>query len=141
MKLKTGVLFLLAGTCMIIAAPVLGQGGKTIKEKKIVSQTVYEYFIEEGMDDPVVESIERYNENGDLIEVKEFNSKSEVKRWERFSYNSEGKLSEEVFLDAKGKVERTEKTIYKDGLRAEKQFFNNKDKLTKRKVYEYEYRK
>jgi hypothetical protein len=141
MKLKNGVLFLLAGTLMVVAGPVLGQGTKTIKEKKIASQTVYEYFVEEGMDEPVIESIERYNENGELIELKEFSSKSEVKRWEKYKYNEEGKLAEEIFLDAKGKVEHTEKTIYKDGLRAEKQFYNNRDQLTKRKVYKYEYRK
>jgi hypothetical protein len=102
---------------------------------------VNEYFVEEGMDEPLVESIERYNEVGDPVEIKEFNSKGEVKRWEKYAYNKEGKLVEEVFLDEKGKVERTEKSMYKDGLRIEKQYFNNKDKLTKRKVYEYEYRK
>jgi hypothetical protein len=140
MKWRTVVLFLLSGTLLMVAGPVLGQGTRTIREKKIASLTVYEYFVEEGIDEPVIESIERYNENGELIELKELNSKSEVKRWEKYAYDDEGKLVEEVFLDIKGKVERTEKTIYKDGLRAEKQFYNNKDKLTKRKVYEYEYR-
>jgi hypothetical protein len=141
MKLKTGVVFLLAGTFIVVTGPLLGQSTRTVKEKKIASQTVYEYFVEEGMDEPVIESFERFNENGDLIEIKEFNSKSEMKRWEKYVYNNEGKLVEEVFLDSKGKVERTEKTIYSDGLKAEKQYYNNKDKLTKRKVYEYEFRK
>jgi hypothetical protein len=141
MKLKSSVLYLLAGTLMFVAGPVTGQSSKTISEKKIASLTVNEYFVEEGMDEPLVESIERYNEVGDPVEIKEFNSKGEVKRWEKYAYNKEGKLVEEVFLDEKGKVERTEKSMYKDGLRIEKQYFNNKDKLTKRKVYEYEYRK
>jgi len=141
MKAKNSVLFLLTGTLLLMAGPVVGQSTKTIKEKKIATRTVYEYFVEEGMDEPVVESIERYNERGDLVEIKELNRKGGVKLWEKYAYNEEGKLVEEIFMDAKGRVERTEKSIYSDGLRVEKQYFNNKDKLYKRKVYEYEFRK
>lgn len=141
MKLEKGVLFLITCTFLIAARPVYGQSTKTIREKKIASVTVYEYFVEEGMDEPVVESVEKYNDAGDPVEIKEFNNKGEVKRWERYTYNEEGKLVEEVFLDSKGRIESTEKTVYKDSLRIEKQFFNNKNKLVKRKVYEYEYRK
>lgn len=118
----------------------MGQSAKTIQEKKISSRTVYEYFLDEGRDEPVIESIERYNENGDLLELKEFNSKGDVKRWEKYSYNDDGRVVEEVYLDARGRVERTEKSIYADGLRVEKQFYNKRDKLYKKKTYEYEYR-
>ena len=123
-----------------IALPLWGQGKKTIVEKGIVSRTVEEYFIEEGLDEPVVESVEKYNEKGELSEVQEFNRKGELKKWERYGYDEEGNLVEEVFLDAKGKVERTERTVYKDGLKAEKHFLDHRGKLYKKKVYSYEYR-
>ena len=116
-----------------------GQGKKTIKEKKITSITVNEYFLDEGMDKPVVESIEKYNEEGELIEIKEFNKRSEVTSWEKYAYNDDGDLVEEVFIDAKGRVTRTEKTVYREDLKVEKKFYNNKDKLYKKKVYKYEY--
>jgi len=140
MKVKTRVLFLLTCAFLFVVGPVAGQSKQTIKEKKIAARTVQEYFLDEGMDKPVVESIEKFNERGDLLEIKEFNSKGDVKLWEKYAYDTEGRVVEEVFLDAKGRVERTEKNIYSDGLRIEKQFYNNKDKLYKRKVYEYEYR-
>jgi len=140
MKVKTRGLFLLTCAFLITAGPVLGQSTKIIKEKKITTLTVQEYFIDEGMDEPVVESIERFNERGDLIEIQEFNSRGEVKLWEKYAYDNEGRVVEEIFLDAKGRIERTEKSIYSDGLRIEKQYYNNRDKLYKRKVYEYEYR-
>ena len=126
---------------MLGSGTVLGQDASKIQEKKIAARTVYEYFVEEGLDEPVVESVERYNERGDLLEIKEFNSKGEVKRWEKYDYDESGHLVEEVYLDGKGKVQRTEKSVYSDGLRVEKLFYNKKDKLYKRKVYEYEYRK
>jgi len=140
MKTKTGVLFLVAGTLMFLAGPLMGQNTETIKEKKIVSTTVYEYFIEKGMDEPVVESIETFDNNGNTLEIKEFNSKGEVKLWQKYAYNEEGKVVEALYLNNRGKLESKEKTIYEDGLRIEKLYYNNKDKLVKRKVYEYEFR-
>ena len=125
----------------LLCLAVLGysQGKKTIRDKGIASRTVQEYFIEEGMDEPVTESIEKYNEKGDLIELQEFDRRGEVKKWEKYAYDEEGELVEEVFMDTRGRVERTEKTTYEEGLKVEKHYFNNRGKLFKKKVYEYEY--
>jgi hypothetical protein len=141
MHMKTGVVFLGTVVLLSVALSVMGQSAKTIQEKKISGRTVYEYFVDEGRDEPVVESIEKYDEQGHLLELKEFNSKSEVKRWEKYAYNADGKLVEEAYLNARGRVQRTEKSIYSDGLRTEKQFYDKRGRLYKRKVYEYEYRK
>ena len=88
----------------------------------------------------MVESVEIYNENGDLLEIKKFNKGGEVTTWEKYKYNDDRDVVEETFLDKKGKVTRIEKSTYKDGLRVERQFFNEKGKLYKKKVYKYEYR-
>jgi antitoxin component YwqK of YwqJK toxin-antitoxin module len=140
MKKKTAILFLWILASLFLAGPLAGQDAETIKEKKIASRTVHEYFLEQGMDKAVVESIEKYDENGKLTEIKEFNSKGEVKLWEEYTYNEEGKVVEARYFNARGNLESREKNIYSDGLRTEKLFYNNKDKLVKRKVYEYEYR-
>lgn len=140
MKAKTGVFYLLTGTFMLFAGPILGQSTEIIKEKKIVSQSVYEYFVEEGIDEPLLESYEKFDELGNLLEIKELNSKGEVKSWQKYVYDEEGRVVEEIFLDSKGRVDSKEMSIYSDGLRIEKQFYNKKDKLVKRKVYEYEFR-
>ena len=133
-QLSTFILLLVSVT--VISA----QGSKTIREKKITSKTVHEYFIEEGYDESVVESIETYNEAGDVVEIQEFNKGGEVKRWEKYAYNEDRDLVEEIFLDAKGKVTLTEKNIYVDGLRIEKHYLNPKGKMIKKKVYKYEHR-
>ena len=125
---------------LFMLAVSFGQGKKTIRELGITSLTVQEYFLDEGMDEPVVESIEKYNEEGELIELQEFNKYGEVKRWEKYVYNSDGQLVEEIFLDERGRVTETEKNIYRGELRVEKQFFDNRGRMYKKKVYEYEYR-
>ncbi len=102
--------------------------------------TTKEYFLDDHKDKPVVERIETFNKLGYLIEIKEFDSNESVKKWEKYSYNSEGNLIEEIFLDDKGRVERTEKSIYKDGLRVEKQFFDERAKMYKKKEYVYEFK-
>ena len=141
MKLKIRIFFSCILSLLLGSGLLFAQDTKTIQEKKIASRTVYEYFVEEGLDEPVVESVERYNERGDLLEIKEFSKEGDVTRWEKFVYDKEGRLVEEVYLDEKGRIERKEKNLYAEGLRVEKQFYNNKDKLYKRKIYKYEYRK
>jgi len=133
-QLATLILLLVAATV------VSAQSNKTIREKKIASRTVQEYFIEEGYDKPVVESVENYNDEGDIVELQEFNKEGQVKKWEKYVYNDDGDLVEKIFLDEKGKVTLTEKNIYVDGLRIEKQYINPKGKMIKKKVYQYEHR-
>ncbi len=123
----------------LTAGSLSAQSKKVIRENGIAGQTVQEYFLGEGFEEPVVESIERYNREGELIEVKEMNKRGELKRWEKYVYNESGQLTEELFLDKDGEVIRTEKTIYDGDLRVEKHFFDGKGRLFKKKVYEYEY--
>ena len=125
---------------LLVSGTAMGQGKKTIREKKITSITVNEYFIEEGMDEPVVESIEKFNEEGDLVEIQVFNKRGDYKRWEKYVYNDDGELVEEIFLDEKGRITETEKNIYDGDLRVEKQYYNKRGDLYKKKVYTYEYR-
>lgn len=134
-KVWAGLILLLVGVTL-----VSGQGKKTIRERKIASVTIQEYFLKEGMDEPVVESVETYDENGEMIEIQEFNKKGEIKKWEKYRYDEDGNLIEEIFLDEKGRITRTEKTIFEDGLRVERQFYDEKGRLYKKKAYLYEYR-
>ena len=129
--------------CLMVglAAALNGQDRKDIRDAGIVSVTVNEYFLEEGLDEPQAESIEKFNEDGEVIEIQEFNKRGEVTKWEKYSYDEDRNLIEEVFLNSRGKVTRTEKSIYEEGFRVEKQYFNERDKLYKKKVYVYEYRK
>jgi len=116
------------------------QGRKTIEKKEIVEQTVYEYFVAEGLSKPVVEEIIRYDEEGNIAEHQVFNKYGEYKSWEKFKYDGDGNKVEEIILDGKGnQVERFE-WIYKDELVVEKRYYDNRDRLSKRKEYKYSYR-
>jgi len=126
---------------MLFSAPsISGQSSKKIAEKKISKVTVYEYFIADGMSDPVVEKEESYDENGNLIEFKEYNKVGKVKTWEKFKYNENNDEVEVQVLDEKGRQEERVEYSYDGNFVIEKRYFDNKDRLVKRKEYKYEYR-
>ena len=116
------------------------QSRKTIEKKEIVEQTVYEYFVAEGLSKPVVEEIINYDKEGNIIEHQVFNKYGEYKSWEKFKYDGDGNKVEEIILDGSGnQVERLE-WIYKDELVVEKRYYDNRNRLAKRKEYKYSYR-
>ena len=105
-----------------------------------MSQTTHEYFLAEGKKDPVVEKIEIYDEEGNTIEVKEYNKSGEVRRWEQFTFDENDDVTEEKFLDAKGRVNERITYTYEDRLVREKKYYDHKDRLVKKKTYTYEFR-
>ncbi len=116
------------------------QGRKMIEKKGIVEQTVYEYFVSDGLKKPVVEEIINYNEEGNIVEHQVFNKYGEYKSWEKFKYDEDGNKVEEIILDDRGnQVERFE-WIYDDGLVVEKKYYDDRDRLIKRKEYTFSYR-
>ncbi len=129
-------------TFLLILIPVLsiGQGSKTLVRNAVSSQVTYEYFIADGIKEPVVEKIEAYDAEGNVIERKEFNSDGEVKKWEAFTYDENGDVTEEKFMDEKGRVVERITYSYIDRLVQEKKYYDHKDRMVKRKTYAYKYR-
>ena len=137
MKIKLAYILVLL---LILPAAGFSQGRKTIKKKQISSQTVYEYFLEEGKKEPVIEQIQVYDTTGNVIELKEFNSEGLIKNWQKYSFDADDNKTEELHLDDRGKqLERTE-WIYKNDLLVEKKYYDQKNRLVKRKEYKYKYR-
>lgn len=132
--------YILAMAFALAPALMVAQGEEIIREKKIASQTVYEYFIEEGLKDPLVERIEKYDRSGNMIEEKEMNKEGEVRLWMKYKYDVQGNKVEETILNVRGGQEERFEWIYKDGLVVEKKYYDHKDRLVKRKEYKYEYR-
>lgn len=116
------------------------QGRKTIEKKGIVQQTVHEYFVAEGLSKPVVEEIVNYDKEGNIAEHQVFNKYGEYKSWEKFKYDKEGNKVEEIILDGSGNQEERFEWIYKDELLVEKRYYDDRNRLAKRKEYKYSYR-
>lgn len=137
MKPRNQVIYILL---LLVPALAFGQGSKTLKKKNVVSQTTYEYFLAEGKNDPVVEKIETYDEEGNTIEVKVFNKTGGVKQWEKYNYDENDDVIEEIYLDEKGRVTERIEYTFEDKLVSEKRYYDHRDRLVKKKTYSYEYR-
>lgn len=125
---------------ILIPALTFGQGSKTLKKKNVVSQTTYEYFLDEGKKDPVVEKIERYDKEGNRTELKVFNRSGELKQWEQYSYDENDDVIEEKYLDEKGRVTERIEYTFEDKLVKEKRYYDARDRMVKKKTYAYEFR-
>jgi hypothetical protein len=124
------------------AATSFAQNQKTIVQKGIEVKKFWEQNLADGDKQPYLEKEEHYNAKGELIEIKEFSEKGrKLKYWYKYKYNNEGELTEEKTLGSKG--EQIERIAYKyeNGLRVERLTYDAKDRISKKKTYEYQYSK
>ena len=122
-------------------AAFFNQVTKTIIEKGILVKTTYKQDFEDGDKKRRIEKIETFNEKGELVDLKVYDSAGKyAKDWFQYKYNSEGMLIEEVEYDSKQKFK--ERTVYKyeNGLKISKDVFDEKERLSKQTTYEYQFK-
>ena len=68
------------------------------------------------------------------------NKEGEIKSWLKYKYDDAGNKIEETIMNIRGGQEERIVWIFKDGLPVEKEYYDHKDRLVKRKEYKYEYR-
>jgi hypothetical protein len=126
----------------LLALISFGQDKKEVIEKGIQVKRNYELDIANGDKEPIIEKEEYYNFRGDLTEIKAFTDKGKtIDSWIKYKYDGQGNLIEEQLLNAKGEVKERYEYKYENGLKTEKQYFDNKNRLFKKKIYKYELRK
>lgn len=127
---------------ILVCSSFLGmaQSKTTIVEKRVKMIRMLEQDIDQGEKKLLLEKEEYFDVNGELIELKEFDEKGRVKKWEQYKYSAEGKLIEEKFLNYRGNVEERIEHIFKNGLKVEKLYYDEKNRLYKKKKYEVEFR-
>ncbi len=118
---------------------VLGhaQSSKEVKKHNIATKQVVEVEVEKGTNARTVEEFEAFDIEGNVVERKDYDSEGVLKEWVKFAYNADNDLVKETYLDVKGKVLETIVYTFKDGLKREKLYYDSKNRLVKKKVYEY----
>ncbi len=118
----------------------VAQNKTTIVEKGVKMIRTLEQDIAQGEKKMLLEKEEYYDVNGELIELKEFDEKGRIKKWEQYKYSAEGKLIEEKSRNYRGDVKQRIEYIFKNGLKVEKLYYDDKNRLYKKKKYEAEFR-
>lgn len=127
---------------LLISLSSYAQDRKEVIEKGIQVKRNYEINVSEGDNTPYLEKEEHYNFRGDLTEIKEFkdNGKTFVS-WFKYKYDTLGNVTEELELTAKGEQKERIEYKYENGLKVEKNYYDNKKRLAKKKTFKYELRK
>lgn len=126
----------------LITLNSFAQDKKDVIEKGIQVKRNYELDIANGDKEPSIEKEEYYNFRGDIVEIKEFKDAGKtLSLWFKYKYDSQGNLIEEQELNAKGEQKERFEYKYENGLKTEKLYYDNKNRLTKKKIFKYELRK
>ncbi len=130
-------------TLFVLFANVLFAQSKTeIVQKGIEVRRYYEQDIEDGEKKMSIFKEEFFNFQGELVEMKSYENQGEkIDEWFKYKYDENANLVEELELDEKGEQIERIVSVYKNGLKVEKLYYDYKDRLRQRRTYEYEFRK
>ncbi|MBE2247260.1 MAG: hypothetical protein IAE67_08380 [Candidatus Competibacteraceae bacterium] len=153
--------------CIIIVLCYLSgeaQNKKDIREAGIRSRTELIEVNKKGITFSYTESIEIYDENGNITEKKEFDEKGDIRLHETyqysegnklikkskispvtgneqksvvFAYDTQGNLIKEEHYDGKGVINKTIDYVYDGKFKMKKTVTNNKGKIKEIKHYQY----
>lgn len=117
---------------------VNAQTKSQIKELDIKSTSVWEYDYSSGKEVKKLESVEKFNNRGQVIELIDYDKNGKQRERIVNKYNDDGSLAEEIYYDSANKLSKTYKYKYENDLRKTKEKYDNSGKLVWKKVYVYE---
>ncbi len=128
------MIFLCAFLCWV-SGPAYGQSEKTLKSLGVSNKETWRHT---GTNTKYLESLEKFDDNGNLVEEIEYESDKSIKKHTLWTYNSNNDKTTETELDASGKT--VSKTVYEYNgkLRTSKKVYNEKGKLISWKSYNYD---
>lgn len=128
---------------LVLAAQMASAQKKSeVVQAGIEVQRSYEIDYVNGITQPYLDKEEFFNLKGELIEIKEYKEYGKtIKLWFKYKYDQEGNVVEELELDPKGAQKEKFTYKYEKGLKLEKLTYDAKNRLTKKKTYEYVLRK
>lgn len=115
-----------------------GQSKSQIKDLGIKSTTVYEYDYSSGKGEKRLESVEKFNSHGDVVESIDYDKSGKQKEKVVYQYNNNYDVTEEKHFDSNNKPDKTYKYSYDGRLRTTKEKYDNNNRLVWKKEYVYE---
>lgn len=117
------------------------QSEKKIVQKGIKVVKTSEMHLDDGDDEYWIDKLETYDTRGNLVEYREYSDKGDdLKEWIKYKYDSNSNCIEELELNEDGEQKKRIITIYKDDLKVERHYYDDRDRLYQKKKYEYEFR-
>lgn len=117
---------------------IAAQSGKEVKAMQIVTKETWNHTNSKSK---FLETVEKFDKEGNLIEEIKYNSEEDVKKHTRWTYNENNDKLTETEYDEAGKVISRKEYTYEGSLRTSKKEYNEKGKLVSWKIYKFEFAK
>jgi antitoxin component YwqK of YwqJK toxin-antitoxin module len=134
-KLSLKCLLILV-SLMISSFAVYSQNSST--SGKIKSRTIHEEKVVKGVKNTMIDSEEKYDQNGNVIEEIQYKD-GKIDKHIIYEYDANNNKIKETEIDSSGKPKKISENKYVNGLRTEKNTFDENKKLISKKTYSYVY--
>jgi antitoxin component YwqK of YwqJK toxin-antitoxin module len=131
---KLFLLIMILAGCLIINA----QSGKEIKKLQI---TTKETWNNTDSKSKFLETVEKFDEEGNLIEEIKYNPGKSIRKQTKWTYNENNDKLTETEYDSSGKVTSRKEYTYEGSLRTSRKEYDEKGKLVSWEIYKFEYAK
>jgi antitoxin component YwqK of YwqJK toxin-antitoxin module len=131
---KVLLLILIVSGCLKIAA----QSQKEVKALQIVTKETWNHSDSKSK---FLETVEKFDKEGNLIEEIKYNSDRGIKKNTRWTYNGNNDKLTETEYDETGKVISRKEYTYEGSLRTSRKEYDEKGKLVSWKIYKFEFAK
>jgi antitoxin component YwqK of YwqJK toxin-antitoxin module len=131
---KLFLLIMILAGCLIINA----QSGKEIKKLQI---TTKETWNNTDSKSKFLETVEKFDEEGNLIEEIKYNPGKSIRKQTKWTYNENNDKLTETEYDSSGKVTSRKEYTYEGSLRTSRKEYDEKGKLVSWDIYKFEYTK
>jgi hypothetical protein len=134
MNTKKYILPLAVFFLAVLFQPVFSQDKSS--DKKIKSRITHEEKVIKGVKSTLIDSEEKYDLNANLIEEIDYKD-GKVDKHLVYEYDTNNNKTKESELDSDGKVKKYSEFKYENGLRTEKNTYDQDNKLISKKIYTY----
>jgi|AntAceMinimDraft_16_1070373.scaffolds.fasta_scaffold92479_1 hypothetical protein len=126
---------------LITGFNINAQSKAKIKSQKIKLVTVWESRYKTSNAKEHKESVSKFDQNGNLVDVITYDNTGKFKEHISYKYNKNNKKTNETYYDTKGNVIKIIKYTYNEkNLKTEKKVYDGNNKLKSKKRYIYESR-
>ena len=125
---------LILSGCLIVSA----QSEKKVKAMQIVTK---ETWNQTDSKSKFLETVEKFDEEGNLIEEIKYNPGKSIRKQTKWTYNENNDKLTETEYDSSGKVTSRKEYTYEGSLRTSRKEYDEKGKLVSWEIYKFEYAK
>lgn len=126
--------------CFMISLGSYCQSSKKVASLGIKTRTEWAYIYRGNKEIEYKESFKKFDNNGNIIEIYEWDEKGTTTLHQSFTFNENDDVLTETTYGPDGKIVQTDKYSYTGKLKTVRETYDGKSKKISKKIYHYEFK-